>query len=682
MHGATPVGARYIHRMRTLALLSLLAGLPLGAQVAPPRLITPRDLLQLRNVGDPQVSPDGEWVAYTVSAVDTTKDRRNADVWMARFDGSRAVQLTRTGTGESRPRWSPDGRWIAFVAARGDDGAGQVWLLDRAGGEAQQLTRFPEGVDDYAWSPDGRRIVVVSKDADSLARADTTRPRPIVIDRYLIKRDGDGWLDRRRTHLHLVEVASGKATQLTRGDADDREPAWSPDGARIVFTSARHGDEDRTEDTDLYVVDARTDAPAGAEPLRLTGAPTYERSAAWSPDGRTIAFVQGTFTPVPMYGTPRLAVVGAEGGITRVVAPALDRPQSAPRWTADGRGLLTVIEDDRRGPLLRIDVANGTATRLVDGARVVQEVHQAAGRVVVLAGDVATPDEVYALDPDVAARAGGAERPEVLRRLTHENDAWRAAVRTATVEPFTSRSRDGTVVNGLLTRAHDAIAGRPHRTVLWIHGGPVAQNDFSFWLEREAFAAAGWHVLQVNYRGSSGRGEAFQRAIYADWCGKEVEDLLGAVDEAVKQGVADRDRLAVGGWSYGGILTDCLIATTPRFRAAVSGAGSSLFTSMYGSDQYPAQYDAELGPPWKDPKLWEKVSYAFWRAERIRTPTLFMGGADDFNVPIAGSEQMYLALRTQGVPTQLVVYPGQHHGITRPSFAVDRLERWIAWIAR
>lgn len=654
-------------RTHPLALAAaLVAALvsPVAAQV--PRAIEPADLLRLRSVGEPQVSPDGEWVAYTVSRVDSTKDSRDTDVYMVRWDGTRALRLTSSDESESQPRWSPDGRYLSFVSSRQGSESGQLWLLERAGGEAQRVTSLDEGVDDYAWSPDGRRIVIVSKDVDSLAKADTTRPRPIVIDRYLIKRDGDGWLDRRRTHLYLFDVASRSVEQLTSGDADDREPAWSPDGRRIAFTSARHGDEDRSEDTDLYVIDAR----AGAQPERLTSSPAYERAATFSPDGRWIAFVQGTFTPVPMYGTPRIAVVAAGGGAPRVLAPALDRPQADPVWTSDGGAVLTVLDDDRQAPLVRIAIADGAVTRLVDGRRAVDAVHQAAGRIALRVSDVATPGELFALDADT------------LRRLTRENDAWRATVRTADAEPFAARSRDGTMVHGILTRALGGDASRPQRTVLWIHGGPVSQNDWSFWLEKEALAAAGWNVLQMNYRGSSGRGEAFQRAIYADWCGKEVEDLLASVDEAVRRGIADSSRLAVGGWSYGGILTDCLIATTTRFKAAVSGAGSSLFTSMYGSDQYPAQYDTELGPPWKNPRLWEKVSYAFWRAERIKTPTLFMGGADDFNVPIAGSEQMYLALRTQGVPTQLVVYPGEHHGIRRPSFAVDRVARWIDWIGR
>lgn len=656
--------------MTRTARLAVVAALAAAALTPAPslaqRAIVPSDLLRLRTVGEPQVSPDGEWVAFTVSRVDSTKDKRDSDIHMMRWDGSRSLRTTSSSESESQPRFSPDGRYLSFVSSRQGSESSQLWLLERAGGEAQRVTEFDEGVDDYAWSPDGRRIVIVSKDVDSLAKADTTRPRPIVIDRYLAKRDGDGWLDRRRTHLYLFDVATKAVTQLTRGDVDDREPAWSPDGQRIVFTSARHSDEDRSDDTDLYVVEAH----AGAEPTRLTSSPAYERSAVFSPDGRWIAFIQGTFTPVPMYGTPRIAVVPAAGGTVRVLAPTLDRPQADPVWTTDGAALMTILDDDRRAPLVRIALADGEISRMVDGRRAVDAVHQANGRIVLRVSDVATPAELYALDGDT------------LRRLTRENDAWRSEVRTADAEEFAARSRDGTMVHGILTRAVGRDASQPQRTVLWIHGGPVSQNDWSFWLEKEALAAAGWNVLQMNYRGSSGRGEAYQRAIYADWCGKEVEDLMASVDEAVRRGIADSARLGVGGWSYGGILTDCLIATTTRFKAAISGAGSSLFTSMYGSDQYPSQYDAELGPPWKNPRLWEKVSYAFWRADRIKTPTLFMGGADDFNVPIAGSEQMYLALRTQNVPTQLVVYPGENHGIRRPSFAVDRLQRWIGWLER
>ena len=186
-------------------------------------------------------------------------------------------------------------------------------------------------------------------------------------------------------------------------------------------------------------------------------------------------------------------------------------------------------------------------------------------------------------------------------------------------------------------------------------------------------------VLAINYRGSAGRGQACQKAIHRDWGNLEVVDLLGAVDEAVRQGIADPDRLGIGGWSYGGISTNYTIATDPRFKAAVSGAGSSLQFSMYGIDQYILQYDQEMGQPWKTRDAWMKVSYPFFHADRIKTPTLFLGGEKDFNVPIAGSEQMYQALKSLGVDTQLVVYPGQFHGLTIPSYERDRLQRYLDW---
>jgi dipeptidyl aminopeptidase/acylaminoacyl peptidase len=229
-------------------------------------------------------------------------------------------------------------------------------------------------------------------------------------------------------------------------------------------------------------------------------------------------------------------------------------------------------------------------------------------------------------------------------------------------------------------------AGKKYPTLVWIHGGPIMQDDhallfdlYPLQLERQFFAAHGYVVLAINYRGSSGRGAEFTRSILGDWGNKEVADLLAGVDSAVRTGVADPARLGIGGWSYGGILTDYTIATDTRFKAAISGAGSALQLSMYGSDQYVLQYEREIGLPWKATDAWIRISYPFFRADRIKTPTLFIGGEKDFNVPIIGSEQMYQALRTLGVPTQLVVYPGQYHILTRPSYIHERLQRYLAW---
>jgi len=268
-----------------------------------------------------------------------------------------------------------------------------------------------------------------------------------------------------------------------------------------------------------------------------------------------------------------------------------------------------------------------------------------------------------------------------LRQLTHQNDSLFAQLQLGTTEAFSSKSKDGTEVHGVLVRPANAAPGKLPM-ILYIHGGPNGQDSYSFSFDREFFAASGYAVLSVNYRGSSGRGSAYQKAIYADWGDKEVMDLLGAVDEAVRSGVADGDRLGIGGWSYGGILTDYSIATTTRFKAAVAGAGSALQLSMYGTDQYITQYNQEIGPPWKNQDLWIKISYPFFHADRIKTPTLFMGGSADFNVPIIGGEQMYQALRSLGVPTELVIYPGQFHGLTLPTYRKDRLERYLAWYDR
>jgi len=323
--------------------------------------------------------------------------------------------------------------------------------------------------------------------------------------------------------------------------------------------------------------------------------------------------------------------------------------------------------DDRAEYLARVSEAGGKIEPLTTGRRVVGSVSLGPkGAVALVSSTASAPNEVHVVE-------GSA-----LRKVTSHNDAWLSEVAFSTIEDVTFNAKDGTVVNGLLTRPAAAPAGKLP-LVLWIHGGPNGQDDHSFDEIREILAANGYAVLQVNYRGGSGRGTKYQKAIYADWGNLEVVDLLAGVDWAVATGVADPSRLGIGGWSYGGILTNYTIATDTRFKAAASGAGSSLQTTMYGSDQYILQYDTEMGQPWKNPDAWVKVSYPFFKADRIKTPTLFMGGQNDFNVPIAGSEQMYQALKSLGVDTQLVIYPGQNHGISTPSYQRDRLERYIKW---
>ena len=640
------------------------------SQRAAKRPLRVGDLYRLRDVRDPQLSPDGAWVAYSVSAIDSAKDKNDSDVWMTSWDGAQTVRLTSSPESEGSPRWSPDGRYLAFLSGRQEGKGAQLWLLDRRGGEAQRVTQVRGGISEYAWSPDSKRIaLVVEAETDTVAAKDTAEkktPRPIVIDRYTFKRDIVGYLGTKRSSLVLFDVATRKTESLTRGTTDDDEPAWSPDGARIAFVRRRVPEPRELENSDVFVIETR----AGATPRRLTDFPGPDGGRpSWSPDGRWIAFLRGDDPKFSAYHLNKLAVVARDGGAARVLTASLDRPVSAPRFAADGGSIFVLVVDDREQQLARVRFPDGAVERVVSGKRVVSGYTTAGGRTAVL---VSTPDRAF----EIFAREGA-----TLRKLTSQNDSLFAELELGSTEGFESRSKDGTEVHSILVRPAGARQGVRLPLILYIHGGPNSQDAYLFSFERELFAANGYAVLAVNYRGSNGRGSAYQKAIYADWGNKEVVDLLGAVDQAVAAGVADPDRLAIGGWSYGGILTDYTIATTTRFKAAVSGAGSALQLSMYGVDQYTVQYDLELGYPWtaEGRERWMKVSYPFFRADRIKTPTLFVVGERDFNVPAVGSEQMYQALRTLGVPTQLVIYPNQFHGITTPSYRVDRLQRYLAW---
>ncbi len=658
------------------ALLWLFAA-GLNAQGAGRRLLSLDDLSRLHSVADPQVSPDGGWVAYTVSAPDLKEDRNHSSVWMTSWDGAQTIRLTTGKESEATPRWSPDGRFLAFLSGREDENSvRQLWLLPRAGGEAEKITEFKGDVSDYDWSPDGRRLVLVVEDPDPDApdaekeASKKKTPKPIVIDRFQFKEDETGYLGKRRSHLYLLDVENRKAEGITPGDTNELLPAFSPDGKWIAFVSKRGQDPDRTENWDIFTIEALP----GGQTRRITsfeGAdnhPDWESRLAWSPDGRWIAYLQGGPPKLIEYAVQKLAIVPVEGGPPRVLTAELDRNVSSPRWSADGASILFLLEDDRAVHLARIPASGGAVERLVAGRRVVSAISAGpGGKLAILAGTPGEPEEVFAFE--------GREP----RRLSRQNETWLAEVRLGSVEETSFRSKDGTEIHGFLVKPPDFAAGKRYPAILRIHGGPVSQSGNSFDFSRQLLAAHGYVVVVANPRGSSGRGEKFSAAIYADWGHKDAQDVLAAVDDAVKRGIADPERLGVGGWSYGGMLTNYTIAQDARFKAAVSGASISNILAGYGTDQYIRDYQEELGPPWKNLDVWMRVSFPFLHADRIVTPTLFLCGEKDFNVPLLNSEQMYQALKSLGRDTQLVIYPGQYHDIKKPSYVRDRLERYLAW---
>ncbi|MFN0084294.1 MAG: S9 family peptidase [Blastocatellia bacterium] len=666
-------------RFSRVLLFILALTTALSAQTAR-RSLKLDDIPRLREVRDPQLSPDGQWVAYVVSSIDAKEDKSAAHIWMISYDGKINRQMTWSQESESAPRWSPDGRYLSFTSSRPGPAKGnQVWLLDREGGEAAQLTEVKGRLQGYEWSPDSKRLALVVGDPDPEAEANAAAqaaggkpkpPKPIVIDRYKFKQDGAGYLlSGRHSYVYLFDIAAKKLERLTAGKWDEAGPKWSPDGSRIAFMSNRASDPDREPSNQIYVADAKP----GATEKQITPATSRGgRGMEWSPDGKWIVFPEADEKKYGAYNMDHLAVVASDGSGAPHRFPsveALDRSVSGPRFSEDGKAIHFTVTDNRSVYPMRLTPADGKIDRLLAPPVVVSSWDSAGKSNVVLSGGDNKYTEIYAFEN------GG------LRQLTRHNDALFAELDLGQTEEVGFKSKDGTDVYGLLTKPVGYVAGTRVPLLLRIHGGPNGQDQHSFSFERQLFAANGYAVLAVNYRGSAGRGQKFSRAIFADWGHYEVEDLHAGVDHVIRMGVADPDRLGVGGWSYGGILTDYLIASDTRFKAATSGAGTAFTVSYYGVDHYITQYDNEIGPPW-DPKAWEtyqKLSYPFLHADRIKTPTLFFCGEKDFNVPVSGSEQMYQALRSLGVDTGLVIYPNENHGIMRPSYARDRYERYLGW---
>jgi len=634
------------------------------------------DLFSLKDVADPRLSPDGRFVAYTLTTLDAKEDEADTDVYLSPLAGGEPLRLTSSKKDETHPRFSPDGEWIAFLSDR-EGKKTQVYLMSRRGGEAVKLTGFKASVSDLAWSPDSKRLALVVSDVDPDApeedeeKADGKKKtaKPIVLRRLQFKRDGEGYLREVRKHVHVFDVATKTCVQVTSGPFDDSDPAWSPDGQSIAFVSNRTlPDPDRSQDSNVFVVAARE----GAVPRAVATTPGTDGSPAWSPDGKWVAYVAGGDPKDLWYGASHIALAPAAGGPVLSLTAALDRNVASPRFTPDGRSVLFLLEDRGNRHLARVGVEGAEVERVVSGERDVQAFDVAPdGGMVVLESSVHQPPEISAVETGS------------LRRLTRANDDFLKGIDLGPVRRFQATSRDGTVVDSFLALPPGHAPGRRVPAVLRIHGGPADQFSTAFELEWQVLVARGYAVIAANPRGSTGRGTAYSRAIWADWGNKDFEDVMSAVDHAVGTGVADPDRLGVGGWSYGGILTDYVITKTTRFKAAVSGSSIANYLAGYGSDHYQYEYEVELGLPWKARDLWLGLSSPFFDVEKVETPTLFLCGARDMNVPLLNSEQLYQALRRVGrVETELVIYPDQWHGIETPSYRKDRWERYLAWYDR
>ena len=653
-----------------LNVLSAVAVLAWSAHSVADRQFDIDTYLAMQRASDITVSPDGDFLAYTRSHRDFEKDAWQSAVWMKPTDGGETVRMSAVDAGAWSPKWSPDNRYLAVLSGRGE-GRTQVWLYDRRGGDAQQLTEIKQGVRSFEWSPDGTRMALIVMDAApaDLDESPRANPRPWVVDRLQFKRDYVGYLDNRHTHIHVMNVADRRTRQLTFGDYDHSQVRWSPDGKHLVFVSNRTEWPDSNRNTDLWRIDVSQENPE-PEPEQLTTAPYADSNPAFSPNGKYIAYRSNVSDGLPVYAIPQLSILELDTGKSRLVESLAEVQVWDFHFTDDGRQLFAIAEYRGEQQLIRVDIASGDIERIIAGEDVVNEY------------DVAADGQVYAVvarpqSPPAIFRLDGKD----LQPLFAVNEDLLADVSIGNVEKHTYTASDGAAIDTFVVFPPDYEESKRYPGMLHIHGGPWAQWDWRFDAESQMFAAKGYIVVMPNFRGSWGYGQAFSDALVGKWGEVDYNDSMDAMDFAIEQGWVDSDRMAVYGWSWGGFLTNHVITNTNRFKAAISGASETLVVANYGHDMWQRLWAEDPGLPWLEENraTWEKVS-PFYRLDKVTTPTLAVGGEDDWNMPILNAEQLYLVLKRRGIPTKLIVYPGQGHSISVPSYEKHLYEQYFDWL--
>jgi dipeptidyl aminopeptidase/acylaminoacyl peptidase len=644
----------------------------------------PEDVYALTSVGDPRLSPDGRRVAYVVNRIDRDANRYRSAIWVASLDGSEEPsRLTSGERSDGSPRWSPDGRRLAFVSNRdGEDeekAPAQLYVLDVDGGEPRKLTDGKEDVESIAWSPDSQRIAFARRVRDDAYEEEDDRRRaPRRFTRISYKLDSVGWTGDRRKHVFVVDL-EGEERQLTDGDCENGEPAWSPDGSRIVFTSQR-GDR-----WDVELVDALYElelASEGAEPRRLTQPDESGSMASFSPDGSLIVYrhepEDGTY---PHHG--QIAVMRADGGERRVLTTSLDRQCTPyplvrePVW--DGDRIAFRVEDGGNVHIYTVPADGSTEPELLVGGEQSTGLYDLRdGRLVYTASTYTRPHELFGRDGT---------------RITAVCDDFVAGARPADVERFTAVSADGTEVDAWLVRPPDFAEAQRYPVLLTIHGGPFTQYETGFFDEVQVYAGAGYCVLYSNPRGGSGHSEEWGRAIRGPgnaagpgWGTVDYEDLMGVVDSALERfPFLDGDRLGVLGGSYGGFMTSWIVGHTNRFKAALSERAVNQLVSAFGSSDVFWVFERQFGGPmWEHVDDWMKMSPATY-ASKIETPLLVVHSENDLRCNVEQGEHLFILLRLLGKEVEMLRFPCESHELSRSGSPVHRVQRFEAileWFGR
>ncbi len=651
-------------RFAGLAIAFALGGagvMPLQAQSPPPapstspRPFTVDDVLAVVTVDDVQLSPDGKVVAYVATSRDLEENAQNSEIWKVASDGGAPVRLTHHPKADVSPRWSPDSTRLAFLSGRTEKD--QIWTIDPRGGEPVKLTNHKERISGFAWAPDGKSIAFLAVEP----RTDEAEKR--IKDRWVPRVVGE---DLRSTVLWRIDVESRTVRQLTTSARHVSSVDWAPDGSRLVFSAATSSDLLDADTADLFVV-----SRDGGEVKKIGGFSSADTQPKWSPDGKRILFSSRGDREGTAWNSQLHALDAANGSIQPLTS-GFDESASGAEWAADGATVyFTAGQKTQRHvfaapgtPLTRGRFVFGDASFDRSG-RTAAFVRQAPG----------VPSDVYIADVKTL---------DAPRKLTDINPQIRDLAQ-GEQEVVTWTNGAGQTVEGILVKPVGYRKGTRYPLLAVIHGGPAGVDADGFIHRKSAypvqvFAGKGYATLLVNYRGSTGYGEQWLKGNVGSLGAHEFDDIETGIDALIASGVADADRLGFMGWSYGGHMTYWAVTHSTRFKAASSGAGATNLISMYGQTDIPQFYTKTYfgKAPWDDFDFYVKHS-SFFKVGAVKTPTLIQYGENDARVPVPQGFEFHRALKERGVPTQLVIYPGQGHGIVEPRFQKDLLQRNVDW---